>query len=86
MDTSPVTINQLASEIRERQQAEGAFGREAAVELIDEVLEEKRALGILPDDFDFKGAQEKLEYLLAQEHDQEQADEGLGDSDATGDD
>lgn len=77
MDTSPVTIEDLAAEVRERQQTQGAFGRDATIELIDEVLEEKRELGILPDDYDFKGVQEKLELLLAQ---QEEGGEGLGDT------
>ncbi len=51
-------------EIKQRQSASASYEESQLSELIDEVLDEQRTDGKLPDDFDFKAAREKLEYML----------------------
>ncbi len=60
------TLDEVFNEIISRMETQGAFGKEARESLIDEVLQEKQNDGILTDDYDFKQAHEKLEYMLAE--------------------
>ncbi|MFH1171194.1 MAG: hypothetical protein V1778_01470 [bacterium] len=61
MENLEFNLEEAFNEIRSRMKAEGAASREEYVDLIDEVLEEKREEGLLDDDFNFKEAHEALE-------------------------
>jgi len=71
MENLEFNYDEIFNEIISRMETQGSFSKDARESLIDEVLEEKQNDGILPDDFDFKSAHEKLEYMLA-EHLKEQ--------------
>lgn len=60
------SLDEVFHEIITRMESQGAFSKDVRESLIDEVLEEKQNDGILPDDYDFKQAHEKLEYMLAE--------------------
>ncbi len=60
------SLDEVFHEIISRMETQGSFSKDARESLIDEVLEEKQNDGILPDDYDFKQAHEKLEYMLAE--------------------
>lgn len=61
MENLEFNLEEILSEIRSRMETQGAMTREAYLDLAEEVLEEKRADGLLDDDEDFKQAQEALE-------------------------
>jgi hypothetical protein len=66
MENLEFTIEQVYQEVVDRMESEGAFSPEARLELINEVLDEKRQDGVWPDDFDVKSIQEQLMTLLEQ--------------------
>ncbi|MBU1890422.1 hypothetical protein KJ782_02925 [Patescibacteria group bacterium] len=66
--------NEILKEIISRMEAQGAFNMENRESMIDEVLQEKQNAGILPDDFPYKSAHEKLEYMLAEHLKEESAE------------
>ena len=55
-------LDEVYREILRRRRERGACSHDNFLNLIDQVLDEKRTSGELTDDFDFKGAREKLEY------------------------
>lgn len=60
MDNIDVTISEIFNIILERRQSQGAFTHDEYLDLIDEVLEEKREVGEIDDDFDVEQAKEDL--------------------------
>ena len=54
-------LNDIFHAILTRRQSEGAMTQDQYLELIDEMLEEKRSQGLIDDDEDMKQAQEALE-------------------------
>ncbi len=66
MENLEFNYDEIFNEIISRMETQGSFAKENWESLIDEILEEKQNDGILPDDFDFKEAHEKLEYMLAE--------------------
>ncbi|MFA5107846.1 MAG: hypothetical protein WC497_06035 [Patescibacteria group bacterium] len=66
MENLEFNYDEIFNEIISRMETQGSFAKDNWETLIDEILEEKQNDGILPDDFDFKEAHEKLEYMLAE--------------------
>lgn len=60
MENIEFNINATFREILARRQSEGALSYEEYVDLVDEVLEEKRENGTLDDDFEFQQTHEDL--------------------------
>lgn len=60
MEMFGFSLTEVFNEVLSRRQTQGAFGKEAYMELVDEVLEEKRELGEIDDDFDLHQAREDL--------------------------
>jgi hypothetical protein len=61
MQNIEFNLDEVFNEIRTRMQTQGSFTKEAYLDTIDEILEEKREEGLLDDDFDMKSAHEELE-------------------------
>jgi len=61
MENLEFNLEEIFNEIRARMQSEGALTKEAYLDFIDEVLEEKREEGLVDDDFNEKEAHEALE-------------------------
>lgn len=61
MENLEFNLEEAFNEVRSRMQTEGAMTQEEYLDLVDEVLEEKREEGLLDDDFNFKEAHEALE-------------------------
>lgn len=53
-------LSEVFNEVMSRQQTEGALSKEEYMDLVDEVLEEKRGEGLIDDDFEFQEAREAL--------------------------
>ncbi|MBI4414629.1 MAG: hypothetical protein HY566_00115 [Candidatus Kerfeldbacteria bacterium] len=53
-------LNELFHEVMSRQQTQGALSKEEYLDLVEEVLEEKREEGVIDDDFEFQEARETL--------------------------
>lgn len=60
MENLDITLNAIFNTILERRQSQGAFSHEEYADLVDEVLEEKREVGEIDDDYDFEQAKEAL--------------------------
>ncbi len=60
MDNIIFDLNGVFNEIIIRMQEEGAFDRDAYVDLVEEVLEEKRETGALTDDDDIEEMEDVL--------------------------
>jgi hypothetical protein len=60
MDNITFDLNGVFNEIITRMEEEGAFDRDAYYDLVEEVLEEKRELGVVTDDDDIEEMQEVL--------------------------
>lgn len=60
MENLEFSLEEVFNEVRSRMQSEGALTEEAYMDLIEEVLEEKREEGLIDDDFNFKEAKEAL--------------------------
>lgn len=74
MENLEFNYDEILNEIISRMESQGSFARDSWESLIDEILEEKQNDGILPDDFDFKEAHEKLEYMLSDHLKEEEKD------------
>lgn len=61
MENLSFDLNDVFHAILARRQSEGAMTRDQYLELVDEMLEEKRGQGLIDDDEDLKLAQEALE-------------------------
>lgn len=71
MENFNITLGAIFNTVIERRQSQGAFSREEYADLVDEVLEEKREVGEIDDDFDFKQAKEALLARWKEIHDNE---------------
>ncbi len=60
MENIEININAIFREILNRRQSDGALSYDEYVDLVDEVLEEKREHGEINDDFEFQQAHEDL--------------------------
>lgn len=60
MENIEFNINAIFREILSRRQSDGALSYDEYVDLVDEVLEEKREHGEINDDFEFQQAHEDL--------------------------
>ena len=60
MEMLEANLEEILEEIQELRETQGLLTKDQYFELIDEVLEEKRELGELADDFNFAGAKEVL--------------------------
>jgi hypothetical protein len=60
MDNLTFDLNGVFNEIITRMEEEGAFDRDAFVDLVEEVLEEKREAGALTDDDDIEEMEDVL--------------------------
>lgn len=60
MDNITFDLNGVFNEIITRMEEEGAYDREAYYDLVGEVLEEKRELGVLTDDDDIEVMEDVL--------------------------
>ncbi len=60
MEQIDFTINTILSDVLARRQSEGALTREGFSDLVDEVLDEKRAAGELDDDTDIEQVRQAL--------------------------
>lgn len=54
-------LDEVFHEISSRAQTQGSLSKVEYLDLVDEVLEEKRAEGLIDDDYEFKQAREELE-------------------------
>ena len=61
MENLEFDLDETFQEIRSRGQSQGALTKEEYLDLVEEVLEEKREEGLLDEDFNYKQAQEALE-------------------------
>ncbi|MBI3956642.1 MAG: hypothetical protein HY340_01495 [Candidatus Kerfeldbacteria bacterium] len=61
MENLDFSLEEVFNEVRSRMQTQGALTREEYLDLVDEVLEEKREEGLIDDDYNFKEAREALE-------------------------
>lgn len=61
MENIVFDMEEVFQEVRNRMQTQGAYTREEYIDLVDEVLEEKREEGLVDDDENFKQAHEALE-------------------------
>lgn len=82
MDNITFDLNGVFNEIVTRMEDEGAFDREAYYDLVEEVLEEKREMGVLTDDDDIEEWEDVLkkrwadaEEMLQTGHDSDVLDE-----------
>lgn len=60
MDNITFDLNGVFNEIITRMEEEGAFDRDAYVDLVEEILEEKRTAGVLTDDDDIEEMEDVL--------------------------
>jgi hypothetical protein len=60
MDNITFNLNGVFNEIVTRMEEEGAYDRDAFYDLVGEVLEEKRGMGVLTDDDDIEEMEEVL--------------------------
>lgn len=60
MENLEFDLEEAFQEILARRQTQGALSKDEFLDLIEEVLEEKREEGLLDDDFQYKQAQETL--------------------------
>ena len=60
MENLEFSLEEVFNEVRSRMQSEGALTEEEYLDLVEEVLEEKREEGLVDDDFNFKEAKEAL--------------------------
>ncbi len=82
MDNITFDLNGVFNEIVTRMEDEGAFDREAFYDLVEEVLEEKREMGVLTDDDDIEEWEDVLkkrwpdaEEMIQSGHDNDVLDE-----------
>lgn len=61
MENLDFVLNEVFNTVLERRQLQGSFTQEEYVDLVEEVLEEKRELGEIDDDDDLNQAKEALE-------------------------
>ncbi|MDP3964954.1 MAG: hypothetical protein Q8Q20_04885 [bacterium] len=66
MENLNFSLDEVFNEIITKMETQGSFDKAVREQLIDEVLQDKLSDGLLPDDYDFKQAHEKLEYMLAE--------------------
>lgn len=61
MENLTFDLSEVFKEVMSRQQTEGALSKEQFLDLVDEVLEEKREEGLLDDDYEIQAARAELE-------------------------
>ncbi len=60
MENLEFDLEEAFQEILARRQTQGSLSKDEFIDLVEEVLEEKREEGLLDDDFQYKQAQETL--------------------------